>query len=801
MAVPILKETPITTREAFIPYTMTAVNMLAPTLAARDVVSPLVLLVAMGFILLGLPCSIYFRQRQYNRILLNLLITAPLLVLTWLLVRNHPGMQIDWSDPINAMMNTQFGDQLEALLNIFVVTAAGRAFLLVTAKELVQTPIPSIGIFLLTVVRRQIFEVGSPHHYLVDNLAMVLCLLLLLATSLYLFSHDHSQQWFSIQTPTRIQRRLVAIAFIISLALFPLIFISGIALREFNMYALARMNRERYPRIGFSSWFRQNLGISIAETVDIGPGGWPEGNQIVMTVQLDKSAPQNLLWREGTYARYERGSWRLEGSPFPYRRDPRSAQPGSFPPGFVPPERTITHTVGTIEGIPTLTVNPKGPASDPGIVQGIAERLITLNDPKILIDQRFSIQVPLTGNEAPFYGGYQITTLKVDNRALLDQAVVGRDGSLKIPVSWEPTQLEPYSVTSIIKPLPTTFRLAKRVTLSDTVHKRYLSMPGGSRYTDGHDGPYAGRMREKALEILAAHGLTEKSDQMDIVRQFEFYLGLNYIYSLNPKSPPHGVDPLIDFLYTQKKGYCTYFAGAMVMLCRSIGLPARFVVGFATGDAPDMDATDVENDTKVIYTVRAKHAHSWVEVFLPRYGWYTSDPTANSREVPTRWSTFTGLISNMWQIITTSVSSWFTYLRQTPRARALLNLGLAILLVLIAGIVWWRQERPPKLPAQPLSPDDARKHVIRSYQRMHRWLRMWGVLKPDGLTAGEFDRLFHALNPPMGSLVSELSALYIRAQYGHIPLGDADARQAVFILRQLWEVARKERKHLHREES
>jgi hypothetical protein len=306
------------------------------------------------------------------------------------------------------------------------------------------------------------------------------------------------------------------------------------------------------------------------------------------------------------------------------------------------------------------------------------------------------------------------------------------------------------------------------------------------------------------LDILASHNLTEKDVKekpLEVVRQFEFYLGLNYIYTLNPKPPPHRMDPLLDFLLIQKKGYCTYFAGAMVLLCRSVGLPARFVVGFATGDLPEINTPEGQ-DTKVLtYTVRAKHAHSWVEVYLPKYGWFTSDPTANSHEIPTRWSTFTGLISNMWQIITSSVNNWFNYVRQAPRARAFLSLGIALLLVIFAGIVWWRQERPPKLPPRPLSPEDAHQLVLRSYQRMHRWLRLWGVLKPEGLTASEFDKLFRTLNPPMGSLVSELSTLYVRAQYGRDPLLDADARQAVLILQQLWVVARKERKHLRDEES
>ena len=65
-----------------------------------------------------------------------------------------------------------------------------------------------------------------------------------------------------------------------------------------------------------------------------------------------------------------------------------------------------------------------------------------------------------------------------------------------------------------------------------------------------------------------------------------------------------------------KRGYCMYYATAMVMLLRHEGIPARFVEGFLPGERVGMQET-----------VRTQNAHAWVEVYFPRFGWVTFDPT------------------------------------------------------------------------------------------------------------------------------------------------------------------------------
>jgi len=97
----------------------------------------------------------------------------------------------------------------------------------------------------------------------------------------------------------------------------------------------------------------------------------------------------------------------------------------------------------------------------------------------------------------------------------------------------------------------------------------------------------------------------------------EHYLTSNYGYTLQlgRKSPR---DPLAYFLFERKEGHCEYFASAMAVMLRTLNIPSRVVNGFRTGEF---------NDVTGQYVVRARNAHSWVEVYFPNYGWISFDPT------------------------------------------------------------------------------------------------------------------------------------------------------------------------------
>jgi transglutaminase-like putative cysteine protease len=123
------------------------------------------------------------------------------------------------------------------------------------------------------------------------------------------------------------------------------------------------------------------------------------------------------------------------------------------------------------------------------------------------------------------------------------------------------------------------------------------------------------RIRALAEEIAGVPGDSRRLTQ---VLRLHDYLKSNYYYSLFPGLAADG-DQLSHFLYTSKKGYCSYFAFSMVLLCRSLGIPARVAVGFY-----------VNPDTEILnfYEVRAYQAHAWVEVYFDEYGWIEFDPSS-----------------------------------------------------------------------------------------------------------------------------------------------------------------------------
>jgi protein-glutamine gamma-glutamyltransferase len=101
----------------------------------------------------------------------------------------------------------------------------------------------------------------------------------------------------------------------------------------------------------------------------------------------------------------------------------------------------------------------------------------------------------------------------------------------------------------------------------------------------------------------------------DVVKRIESHVQDNYSYS---ESPPRRDIPLAAFLFQDRRGYCQQFSGAMALLLRMDGIPARVATGFSPG---------VRDSDRREFRVRDLDAHSWVEVYFPEIGWVPFDPT------------------------------------------------------------------------------------------------------------------------------------------------------------------------------
>ncbi len=101
----------------------------------------------------------------------------------------------------------------------------------------------------------------------------------------------------------------------------------------------------------------------------------------------------------------------------------------------------------------------------------------------------------------------------------------------------------------------------------------------------------------------------------------------SFTYSTDPPVDPPGGQDIVDFFLfdpaADRTGYCEYFASAMALMARSVGLPARVAVGFAPGER-QVDGT---------YLYRESNAHAWVEIYFPKYGWQIFESTKSISNV------------------------------------------------------------------------------------------------------------------------------------------------------------------------
>ena len=126
------------------------------------------------------------------------------------------------------------------------------------------------------------------------------------------------------------------------------------------------------------------------------------------------------------------------------------------------------------------------------------------------------------------------------------------------------------------------------------------------------------------VQSLARQITAGKTNPYDKAKAIESYLRTNYPYDLNVPAPPPDQDVADYFLFDLKKGYCDYYATAMVVLARASGVPARFVSGYSPGtyDAPHAQ-----------YVIRELNAHSWPEVYFAEIGWVEFEPTGSIPEI------------------------------------------------------------------------------------------------------------------------------------------------------------------------
>ena len=121
---------------------------------------------------------------------------------------------------------------------------------------------------------------------------------------------------------------------------------------------------------------------------------------------------------------------------------------------------------------------------------------------------------------------------------------------------------------------------------------------------------------EEPVHALAREASSVAASPYDKALALQSWLSRTCRYTLDVDPQPSNLDFVTHFLMDTKEGYCTYFASAMTVLCRMIGLPARYVEGYIAEPNETGEAL-----------VTGLSAHAWTEVYFKGFGWLTFDAT------------------------------------------------------------------------------------------------------------------------------------------------------------------------------
>ena len=262
------------------------------------------------------------------------------------------------------------------------------------------------------------------------------------------------------------------------------------------------------------------------------------------------------------------------------------------------------------------------------------------------------------------------------------------------------------------------------------------------------------RVHELARQVAGGPDLAPTP--YDQAKALETFLR-QYAYSLEVELPPADRDPVDYFLFDLQAGYCDYYASAMVVMARSLGLPARLAAGYLAQPAG-------VDGVQTIYQI---NAHSWAEVYFADYGWLEFEPTAafDAQPAPPPLPGFAGPKA---LVIATPVP----IPEAAPDKSGYLWLLLLIPLLLGGSWLWWARRRRQKPPAD---------RTQWAYDRLQRRAGRLGQSIRPSQTPAEFAGAFltHLGQLDQGRLARRLELAELAPEIKHLITTFADRQYAL----------------------
>ena len=180
-----------------------------------------------------------------------------------------------------------------------------------------------------------------------------------------------------------------------------------------------------------------------------------------------------------------------------------------------------------------------------------------------------------------------------------------------------PTRLPEFArLTPDLQPV-TTKPITNRLRYEARSYPGYRSVA----FEDARDlAPYLGlpsRSNPRTRELISNWLFQGISGEAMVARVLRHFRTEEFFYTFEP--PLLDNNPVDEFLFITKRGFCEHYASAFTVMMRAAGIPARVVTGYQGGEINPVDG---------VFTVRQSEAHAWAEVWLRGRGWTRVDPTA-----------------------------------------------------------------------------------------------------------------------------------------------------------------------------
>ncbi|MCE5194221.1 MAG: DUF3488 and transglutaminase-like domain-containing protein [Nitrospiraceae bacterium] len=256
---------------------------------------------------------------------------------------------------------------------------------------------------------------------------------------------------------------------------------------------------------------------------------------------------------------------------------------------------------------------------------------------------------------------------------------------------------------------------------------------------------------------------------IDKAVKIENYLKANYRYSLKTPPPPEDMNPIEDFLFNTKQGYCEHYATSMALMLRALGIPSRIVTGFLNGE---------KNEYGNYIIVRQSDAHSWVEAVIDGK-WKRFDPTppAPPTTTPSAYSLFLDSLRMKWYSYVVSFSSAdqkqlfsnfslrFSKLKAIPKITGLNIRKLLVIILITAGAAFFffviKRVKRTKY-----------SFITQEYLKFKKFLKRKGAKINQSSTPS--DILKEASRLGIGHNVSEFISLYQIVRFGKKELNNEE---------------------------